>query len=208
MYKVRPEDEIKRFRTQAQAVALDKKKGGLSGGDPKNKTKKNLKIAKRFNKLIKQVKQSNLIEIVELAHKLVDLGNTKSAKNSVCIKGCAHCCKVNVDITVAEVCYIEIKTGIMVSESNYNLPAESPKIDYCPLLNRDTGLCNVYEYRPISCRSFFAFDDVKFCEDSGTSHRITGVQGQPNSKQLQDILHGICSDENGKQFGDIRNYFK
>lgn len=201
MYKVDPSDVIA-TRSQDEAYRLDKESGGLAGATKKS-AKKGHALFPRFRALAADLDRSKVFELVELANKITDLANAKSAENAVCAKGCGHCCQVNVDISALEAAYIEEKTGYLVVEKPYNLPAKSKKIPYCPFLDQEKALCKIHQYRPIACRSFFTFDDFKFCEGSNQQHFISSAWNVSATKQVMDILSHCCGDE----VKDIRGFF-
>lgn len=126
---------------------------------------------------------------------------------SVCTHGCAHCCYVNVDITLYEAEYIATRTGT-------SIPNASPDTgrDYtdtpCPFLKNYQ--CSIYEYRPMMCRSFATLDDANYCADrSWPSHQVTrltipGGGGNDVVNHLYQIVIAVNKDYPTK---DIREFF-
>lgn len=201
MYKVKPEDVIP-TRTDKQVWVQNKTKGGLCGTNKKD-VKKGNKLIKQFDAMSKNMTREKIIPMVELAHQITDLGNSKSIENAVCAKGCSHCCQVNVDLNSFEAAYIEIKTGRMVKESVYNLRPGSKLVKYCPFHNAETSLCDIWEFRPVACRGFFAFDDPKLCEGNDKTHAISSAWNVPVTKHIMEVL----KTRGGGEVKDIRAYF-
>ncbi len=132
---------------------------------------------------------------------------------TVCTKGCAHCCKVPVQVSLLEADYISSKTGVkiqLVSKNRYTMPQSVDT--YCPLLDQATGICSVYQYRPLACRLFATIDSYKFCERSDVSHYLHSFDSQPLFKMVHEFLL-IQSDTAGKPLNvaavaEIRDWFK
>lgn len=119
---------------------------------------------------------------------------------AVCQKGCAHCCKIPVDVSELEAKYIEHNTNYKI-RMNKNIK----KNEYCNLLDQETGTCKVYEYRPMACRTYLTFDNPSYCEELTTLHvHSTLKENKEISKFYFDLL-----ESSGKKImiGDIRNYF-
>ncbi len=90
----------------------------------------------------------------------------------VCQAGCAHCCRIAVEITPLEALYIEYGTGhkkIEPLRKGINTDA------YCPFLDQDTGKCSIYRYRPWHCRTFHALDNPKYCWPPNQAHMLFGA---------------------------------
>ena len=92
---------------------------------------------------------------------------------TVCRKGCAHCCRIDLDITPLEADYISHNTVIKQRKK----PIERDD-EYCPFLDKETAVCTIYDFRPFNCRTFATFDSPDYCRDD-QSHLTTGgpVQG-------------------------------
>lgn len=122
---------------------------------------------------------------------------------AVCQSGCAHCCKIDVEIGVIEAAYIADKQGLTLLDkkkrehSGYHL-----KDHYCQFLDQSNGKCTIYEIRPIVCRSFYAFDNSKFCE-SFDKHAIYASHGNPVIKHIETELFFM----GGRRSADIREWF-
>lgn len=201
MYKVDPKDVIP-SRSDDEIKALEKKEQGLIGSS-KNAGKKANILFRQFMAIGENINKTNMFEAVNLAHKMSDLANDKSAANSVCVKGCAHCCQVNVDVTVVEAIYIEKMTGHEINIKPYSIPAGSKLVPYCPFLNQESATCSIHEYRPIACRGFFTFDDPKLCVGNDQIHAVSNAWHVPATRVIMEMLLE-CSNGEVK---DIRSYF-
>ena len=141
-------------------------------------------------------------------HKFIDwiIEEKQVKKSAVCRPQCAHCCGVDVLVPVIEALYIAKMYGKTVVNrekrirTGYN---KSKTQQYCPFLDKETASCSIYEYRPIVCRSFFAFDNRKFCE-SMEPHLITTDMSDGNIKQIALMVY----DMGGNKHADIREWFK
>ncbi len=132
---------------------------------------------------------------------------------SVCTKGCAHCCSVPVQVSLLEADYIAQKTSVKIHhvvKDRYEMPKS---VDgYCPLLDQETALCSVYEYRPLACRLFATMDSWKFCEKSDQKHYIHTFESQPLFTMIHEFLL-VQSKHNAKPLNvaavaEIRDWFK
>ncbi|PLY08422.1 MAG: hypothetical protein C0625_02205 [Arcobacter sp.] len=136
--------------------------------------------------------------------KLYDYSNVLYSQyhdKAVCQKGCAHCCKIQVDVSEIEVEYIEKNTDYKRSMTN-NINTN----DYCALLDLDTGLCSIYDYRPLSCRAFLTFDNPSYCEEKNSSHTVTTLIKNPKLYQMYQLL--LLTTNTNQELRDIRNYFQ
>lgn len=202
MYKVKPEDVIP-TRTDKQIALIEKRKGGFCGPIKSERGKGN-KLYKKFTALAANVTQENAFELIEIAHKLSDIVNGMTAKNSVCAKGCSYCCQVNVDISDLEAAYIEEKTGKKATKSVYDKHPSSKDIPYCPFHDAENSICSIYEFRPLACRGFFAFDNPDLCIGNDQIHAVMSAWHNPSTRQLIETVQAVCGDV----VGDIRSYFK
>jgi Fe-S-cluster containining protein len=129
-----------------------------------------------------------------------DLVNTSLYDIIVCQKGCSYCCKIPVEVSELEVDYIEKNTKYKIQHIE--------RIDtneYCPFLNRQKGICNIYEFRPLVCRTFFTFDHPEYCENKDEKHLIITLEGNP---KLWGMYNLLLLNTNSKSKKDIRYYFK
>jgi len=115
---------------------------------------------------------------------------------NVCEKGCAHCCVVPVNISETEAQLISRASGISInpfSKAKRAPISESQKSEPCPMLNKKTATCSVYNERPLVCRTFMAFDSFEFCKEKTLEHAII--------KEPESIL-GIIDSVNDKVGGN------
>lgn len=138
----------------------------------------------------------------------VDAINSNIEKFTVCQKGCAFCCKIPVTITKLEAEYIEKNTNHKIKDiKNINVN------DYCPFLEQTKGVCSIYEYRPIACRTFFALDNPKYCENGKEEHMLFQLNSSPELLNMSNELFINTKTINTNDinllnsFKDIRNYF-
>lgn len=91
--------------------------------------------------------------------------------NIKCKKGCAYCCHINVEMTLAEaiviVSYCRLH-GIPIDEAILKLQDVSLdermylKEKACVFLDAD-NTCKIYAVRPFSCRRYFVVSDTEKC---------------------------------------------
>lgn len=161
---------------------------------------------KKWNKTYKFLSsKASPLKKMAAIHRIVDFAvdNMDVAKKSVCQKGCAHCCKVDVHIGLIEAMYIAKHTGLTVVDRQKPVKRDYHKEDnYCQFLDKETATCLIYEYRPVECRSFHTFDNKKFCI-SFEKHGIHTTASSGNIQQLMIDTIGIA----GGQVCDIRDWF-
>jgi len=122
---------------------------------------------------------------------------------SVCQRGCAHCCVVDVDVGLIEAAYIADKTGLTLldrktrAKKGYHLDNH-----YCPFLDQSKGECTIYEFRPIVCRSFYAFDSPDYCREFA-KHAIYSFQANGAIEHFATEL----IRQGGNRGADIREWF-
>ena len=104
------------------------------------------------------------------------------AKDIRCGRGCAHCCRINVTITLPEahllLAWAEDQ-GIEVDWARVERQAQHPGLAWreLPLPDRDcvflgkTGDCRVYEHRPVACRKHFVVSDPANCNKNLRARR-------------------------------------
>lgn len=130
----------------------------------------------------------------------VDLINSNIEDFIVCQKGCAFCCKIPVQISELEVKYIERNTKYKrqdIKDINVN--------EYCPFLDKTKGICSIYEFRPLVCRTFFTFDNPSYCEEGKKKHIVSSLDTNPHIVSLYALL---LDNTNCMPYQkDIRNYF-
>ena len=121
---------------------------------------------------------------------------------TVCEKGCNYCCQIGVTVTTLEAKYIEANTNYKIKTNNQPRP---DILSPCPLLS-DTGMCSVYEFRPMNCRTFHALDDPKYCK-TGEEHQIYGVSGGEGIPIVLQFSRYIQQLNGRSPSKDIRDFF-
>ena len=129
----------------------------------------------RANKdlIIKYVNSSielNDEELFELMTSELEF-TSQPPKEIECKAGCDHCCTINVDVNDYETTVLkkylkenfdqqelsEIKAKAIqkhnITQDLSNEEKKNQRIS-CPLLDKEKGICRVYEARPMRCRSF------------------------------------------------------
>jgi hypothetical protein len=95
-----------------------------------------------------------------------DPARGKEMATTVCRRGCAFCCHVDVDVTPLEAIRLWRRTAATaIAESAARRPP-------CPMLV--DGACSQYEARPYSCRATFS-PDAKQCEEGYVSDGVVPV---------------------------------
>jgi len=117
------------------------------------------------------IKKGGLSKLARLKiiYNLVDDVMDENSDISVCRAGCAYCCSIPVEISPLEAEYIAKNTKYVIQKK----PKYNPVIGYCPLLDKKTAECTVYDYRPFNCRAFAAYDSPDYCRDN-KKHFTTG----------------------------------
>lgn len=123
--------------------------------------------------------------------------------DSVCSKGCSHCCSVDVRISSLEAAYITENIGIPADfTSEHSKNHASP----CPFLSTDKS-CSIYPFRPFSCRTMRAADHPSYCVPRET-HVADGAPGYGHgSSVLRYIAHDIARLNANRPEKDIRDFF-
>lgn len=132
--------------------------------------------------------------------------------NTVCAKGCAHCCKVPVQVSLLEAHYIARKTKIPLHRPSKNRYEILEGVDtYCPLLDQKSATCKAYQYRPLACRIFATIDHWKHCEDVHEHHYIHCFESQEGFKNIHNMMimssQNFAKKNNLAAIADIRDWF-
>lgn len=129
------------------------------------------------------------------------------SKVSVCTKGCSHCCKLNVDLTLVEALYIKSKLKGDNVALRYSAGFESGT--FCPFHNEATKACNIYEFRPIACQLFASVDSAEYCKTPDVAHEVLT---QHSISAFEDLVRPL--EDAGRLhpeypvYADIREWFE
>lgn len=105
------------------------------------------------------------------------------AKQITCKKGCWRCCATHVDITEdeAELLAELVKEGVVIDREKLKRQSTAnsetwlkqvPQDWKCVFLDKDSGTCNVYEYRPVSCRKLISLSPASNCDPKKPNQRV------------------------------------
>jgi len=98
-------------------------------------------------------------QLIEV-YKLIDKVNREFvAKFATCGKECAHCCRMDVQITTLEAEYIGIANGVQWSSGR---DITTGHMEPCPFVS-GAGNCTVYAYRPLVCRTYHSLSESSLC---------------------------------------------
>ena len=210
MRKVSKEDEIQvRFLEQS---SVTKRLNNFNTLSVSNETQE------KVGKLILWLEsQSNHIVdpkvIIDRIYEDIDYFMQKEIiPHSVCVKGCAYCCKIPVQVSLLEADYISRNANIAYTKLKDRRYVMQESVDsYCSFLNQKNGRCSIYAYRPLACRIFATIDHWKYCENAELNHYIHTYSSQPLFDYLHKFLmvhsevagyeHGVAS------VGEIRDWF-
>jgi len=116
----------------------------------------------------------SLFEKLEGVYAFLDRYNAFVSTFSVCQKGCAHCCRIDVNMSRLEAEYITFKGGPMLDQgSKFSVGHSTP----CYFLT-ENSTCSIYALRPFNCRTFHTLDDPKYCVDGYEEHQTYGSAGK------------------------------
>ena len=201
MYKVKPGDIIP-TRTPVEAQALDAMLNGLITPFDKDQPVIN-KLFKQLERL--SAKRDNGVKVVAKILEIVDTFYRRASTYSVCAKGCAHCCKVDVSVSKAEAFYM---SRVIPKKIIKRAKARGANNGYCPFLDTDTALCTIRDFRPLACRALYVFDDPELCIDPNTSHTMTvdgsNYAGAPIERLVKYIIS--CGGVEAAEVKDIREW--
>lgn len=204
MRKVKPEDEIPIVDLSLEAIENRR----VNGKPVSDKTIKRFMALDRYVQ-IKQDKNEavTIADFMPRLFKIADMLNTElSGGRHVCRKGCAWCCKVPVTVTAVEAAYIHSVYGVPMNTLSTPPRVRLKVDDYCPLLDQETGTCSVYEARPLACRSFFTYDDPKYCVDPTTDHLISSANSHNTLKHLVAMLYALSENSPYVPQADVRDW--
>jgi hypothetical protein len=168
-------------------------------------------IKKKFDRLEAFITRPDVdpLKKVRNLYAFVDwmLSDSGVNKASVCTKGCSHCCYLDVDVTLLEAAYIAHNTGYTMQDREQRLHKNYHEDkQYCGFLDRESGTCSIYEYRPLACRTFFSMDSPDLCDlDNGTAEHAIFTS---NSHSILAYLRQQLLMVGGDRYADIREWFK
>lgn len=151
------------------------------------------------------------IDFIDRVYSLADEFMNLTGPYTVCQKGCSACCNMTVTVSAMEAGYIAEKAGMTLNPFDSIIankdPIETFDGEPCPFLNQDKKCCSIYEYRPLSCRMFAAFDHPKYCQSTKVLHSISTAYNHPYFRHIQDNLSNISLESLGVSNLDIREWF-
>jgi Fe-S-cluster containining protein len=122
---------------------------------------------------------------------------------TVCSRGCAACCNINVSITELEAVYISTNTGAEVSNATRHEHSSSNR---CPFLSQYND-CTIYSFRPFNCRVYHAVDNPKYCFEN-VDHVVYGCAGMNYGVRELVLLHYVLLElNNNGSRGFIKEFF-
>jgi len=127
----------------------------------------------------------------EIVHSIYTAVDSAMARHNVeqpvsCKKGCAFCCKMNVDVTPFEamviLCFVR-KHAIAINLEYLQAQAKIPKgmltftpgLSACVFLQQD-NTCGIYPVRPLACRKYVVKNPPEKCD------------GEKYPNGMQDVL--------------------
>jgi len=128
-------------------------------------------ILKKYKKLLLQLDndRTDRFSKVKKIYKFIDNHNDKTfKKDTVCAKGCAYCCYMNIDVTEVEASYIAQYAKKPLKENiNNSVYADVSKYSGipCPFLDTGNSSCAIYDFRPSVCRMYHVFESADKCKD-------------------------------------------
>lgn len=150
--------------------------------------------------------------VLERLYRYVDEALPKLYPAPTCKRGCSHCCYMAVGITGLEALHIEKRTGHKVTNLESG-PVDTDQREPCVFLKNNE--CSIYEHRPMVCRVFMSFDDVKYCIDETAADHYLLRLNPPgkggfdfaNAVYMHVITEYARRDERYRTINDIRGFF-
>lgn len=164
-------------------------------------------IAKKLAKFEQATRDERPLKAtVKIAYNFVDtfMDEIRKINPSPCSKGCNACCNYKVDITPVEALMIHEQYDVPINlEMGQHVYYWKKGTKICPF-NKD-GECQVYEWRPIMCRSFMSIEETKepcYTEDGG------GHISYKSNQAIIDLITFLGTEHPQlRGGGDIRHYF-
>lgn len=172
------------------------------------------------------IEQLKGLSDIERAHKLYRtadgvISNKQAAEESICKRGCHHCCYQFVALSHAEMALIKDfikRRGIKVGykkikwQSKFRNPDEYWK-QYgdrtrCVFLNENND-CAIYPVRPLSCRTYFSGEeDPSLCTpgEEGSPQRIRIIaipEVEVLISALANLEHSDSMSDGGQMFSSL-----
>lgn len=122
---------------------------------------------------------------------------------SVCSKGCAHCCSIDVSTTLIEAELISHEIGKEINLKAFSYGNASP----CPFIGNNNE-CTIYNVRPFHCRIFYTLDNPLYCK-TNEQHQVYGYHSGQYANKFYKIGADLINLLNrNRGFSDIRDFFK
>lgn len=167
------------------------------------------KTQAKFRRHIERFQKGELTDSIIFMQSLHSATKSLSEDNaavSVCEKGCSHCCKLSVDVTLVEADYIATRIKGGGYEFGYQAGFESES--YCPFHNAATKACSIYEFRPIACQLFASLDSAEYCEQLDVPHKITTQHSIGVFDQIVEPIELASVNDKTPVYADIREWFR
>lgn len=174
-------------------------------------------VLQKHDELLKELENENLdrLEKVKKIYDFITFHNAELfEKQSVCAAGCAHCCKINVDMTEVEAAYIAKNID---REYNQNIESEDAEQiipnGYCQFLDQESSKCTIYEYRPSVCRMYHVFESPELCKAKEQQYQVTLASAALiEPLYINEFIIKLSNNEELKLkragLRDIRQWFK
>lgn len=177
------------------AIFMKKRIKDLEKRLPQKLLTKEKKLAKRFSK-----DRSAPIKKLRKLYSFMDELYAFISPHIICKKGCSYCCYYPISISKLEAEYINMKTGIPITDDMSVLSITETK---CPFLHN--AFCQIYEVRPFACRHHVTlYDTAKWCTpDCCDKVEVTML----SFSGIRETYTLIISEGFHHTLKDIRKYF-
>ncbi len=208
MYKVKPTDQI-----PITLLTEDEQNKRVKSFGERRVNKKSVRLMSNVHQKILSLQNSTvtneiIIELIGDMYKAIDFFMRKNIYDyAVCRSGCAHCCRVPVQVSGLEAVFISQNTEFEINKNVSKGITLGKEVDYCPLLDIDSARCLAYDSRPMACRIFATIDSPIKCEDPKTSHYIHSFESQAMFRNWHDILIEVSEIAGLAEYADVRAWF-